>query len=168
MATQRKYLLHSFGLNKKKFKLLKLKKKTFAGRNNLGSITVRHKGGGNVKSYLIIDKSRILTKKLGVVVALARDIHKSCFLALVKYSNGMFSYILAPSGMYQGSIVKTFLRPLRFSLKLKVGYQTIIGYLYMGNFIFDVEVRVGETGKYAKAAGTFCKISYIDHEKRLA
>lgn len=115
-----------------------------------------------------MNNSRISTKKLAVVVALTRDIHRTAFLALIKFSNGMFSYILAPNGLFQGSIVKTIIRPMRFSFGLQLGYQTIIGYLKMGNFIFNVEVKVGETSKYARSGGAFCKILFIDNEKRIA
>lgn len=72
------------------------------GRNNLGRVTVRFRGGGHKRSYRLVDFKR--RGKLGVAGKVERieyDPNRTAFIALVTYSDGDQAYILgaaAPAG----------------------------------------------------------------------
>src|SRR5215210_5064113 len=76
--------------------------KRTGGRNNLGRLTVRHRGGGHKRMYRVIDWKR---NKLGVlarVVAIEYDPNRSARIALLRYADGEKTYILAPIGLRVG------------------------------------------------------------------
>src|SRR5438046_8691787 len=84
--------------------LLEPKKKT-GGRNNNGRLTSRHIGGGHKQNYRKVDFKR---RKRGVpaeVVGIEYDPNRSARIALIKYTDGELSYILAPDGLRVGSTV---------------------------------------------------------------
>src|SRR4030042_5741600 len=59
-----------------------------AGRNSLGVITVRHRGGGSKRKYRIIDFKR---SKLGIpakVASIEYDPNRSARIALLHYADG--------------------------------------------------------------------------------
>src|SRR2546423_10786281 len=70
-------------------------KKRSGGRNNRGRLTSRHIGGGHKQHYRRVDFKR---RKQGVeveVVGIEYDPNRSARIALIKYSDGELSYILA-------------------------------------------------------------------------
>ena len=76
-------------------RLTKAVRKT-AGRNNQGKITCRHHGGGVKQRLRLVDFKR---NKFGVeatVKDIAYDPTRSANLALIEYTDGQKSYILAP------------------------------------------------------------------------
>ena len=76
-------------------------KKTGA-RNSFGRITTRHKGGGSTQKYRLIDFKRIKDDTWAEVVAIEYDPNRSCRIALIKYTDGLLNYILAPEGLKAG------------------------------------------------------------------
>src|SRR5215212_10564091 len=81
--------------------------KKSGGRNNLGRISVRHRGGGHKRMYRIIDWKR---EKLGVsarVVSIEYDPNRSARIALLQYEDGEKRYILAPTGLKEGTLVSS-------------------------------------------------------------
>src|SRR5437667_12508471 len=84
--------------------LLRPKKKS-GGRNNHGRLTSRHIGGGHKQNYRKVDFRR---RKHGVaadVMGIEYDPNRSARIALIKYSDGELSYILAPNGLQVGTKV---------------------------------------------------------------
>jgi large subunit ribosomal protein L2 len=86
---------------------------------------------------------------------------------LLKYSTGTYSYVLASHRLKPGSFVFSTLRPPRFSLRYKIGCNIILRYLDYKSVFFNLEVKMGNGGKYARAAGTFCKIISMNFDKDL-
>ena len=78
-----------------------------AGRNSYGRITVRHHGGGNRTKYRVIDFKRQKTDIPATVKTLEYDPNRSAFIALVEYTDGTKSYIIAPDGLKVGDVVKS-------------------------------------------------------------
>ena len=79
--------------------------KSSGGRNNLGRITSRRRGGGAKRRYRRIDFKR---KKDGVparVASIEYDPNRSAFIALLHYRDGEKRYILAPKGIKVGALV---------------------------------------------------------------
>src|SRR5688572_5304068 len=71
-------------------------KSSKGGRNNLGRVTVRFRGGGHKRAHRLVDFKR---RKLDVPATVERieyDPNRSAFIALIKYQDGELSYILAP------------------------------------------------------------------------
>ena len=69
------------------------------GRNNHGRLTSRHIGGGHKQKYRKVDFKR---RKHGVaaeVIGIEYDPNRSARIALIKYTDGEMSYILAPNGL---------------------------------------------------------------------
>src|SRR5690606_39103524 len=74
-----------------------------SGRNNLGHITTRHRGGGHKAHYRMVDSRR---NKDGVPAKVERieyDPNRSAPLALLLYADGERRYILAPRGVTPGT-----------------------------------------------------------------
>ncbi len=67
------------------------------GRNNLGRVTVRFRGGGHKQAYRLVDfKRREKPDAPATVERLEYDPNRTAFIALIKYADGTLSYILAP------------------------------------------------------------------------
>ena len=75
------------------------------GRNNLGRITVRFRGGGHKRNYRVIDFKRNKFDMPAVVERLEYDPNRTAFIALVKYEDGELAYILAPQRLAVGDSV---------------------------------------------------------------
>ena len=67
------------------------------GRNNLGRITSRHKGAGHKQKYREIDFCRKKDDMKAKVERIEYDPNRSAHVALIKYEDGVLSYILAPN-----------------------------------------------------------------------
>ena len=84
-------------------KSLTVSKKSMAGRNNQGKLTVRHRGGGHKRKYRLVDFKR--TDKLGIpatVKAVEYDPNRSAYIILVAYKDGEKRYHLAPHEIQVG------------------------------------------------------------------
>jgi large subunit ribosomal protein L2 len=78
------------------------KKNSSGGRNNLGRITSRFRGGGHKQRYRVIDWKR---DKIGVpatVATIEYDPNRTARIALLHYVDGEKRYILAPDGLAVG------------------------------------------------------------------
>jgi large subunit ribosomal protein L2 len=71
--------------------------KNRAGRNNKGRISVRHKGGGNRRSFRTINWSKIIKNSL-VTGLVYNPTHQSNLLQILNLETKTFSYTLAPIG----------------------------------------------------------------------
>src|SRR5262249_60423422 len=75
------------------------------GRNNLGRITTRHRGGGHKRLYRVIDFKRNKDAVPATVAAIEYDPNRSARIALLHYADGEKRYILAPAGLAVGDRV---------------------------------------------------------------
>jgi len=127
--------------------LLKPLKKT-GGRNNLGRITSRHRGGGHKRRYRIIDFKRDKHGIAGTVEAIEYDPNRSARIALVKYSDGEKRYVLAAVGMKVGS--KIMSGP---DAEIEVGNALPLRNIPTGTFVHNVELFPGKGGQVGRSAG---------------
>ena len=72
------------------------------GRNNTGRITIRRRGGGHKRRYRLIDFKRDKYDIPGRVMTVEYDPNRSSRIALIKYVDGDWRYILAPNGIKIG------------------------------------------------------------------
>lgn len=134
-------------------KLLKTLKK-HAGRNNLGRITVRHKGGGHKRRYRIIDFKR---NKFGVparVLGIEYDPNRSARIALLQYMDGEKRYIVAPDTLKTGDVIVSS----KEEGEISVGNAFPLEKIPIGTIVHNVELRPGNGAKIARSAGTYAQI----------
>jgi len=128
-------------------------KREKGGRNNLGRITQRWRGGGHKQRYRIIDFKRTKFDMPAEVVRLEYDPNRSGFIALVRYEDGELSYILAPQRLKEGDKVVSGER-----VDVKPGNAMPMRNNPVGTIIHNVEMKQGKGGQLARAAGTFVQL----------
>lgn len=122
-------------------------KKT-GGRNNRGRITCRHIGGGHKRKYRLVDFKRRKFDVEATVVAIEYDPNRTCRIALIEYTDGQKSYILAPVGLSVGATVVAGEK-----VAPKVGNATVLENVPLGTSIHNIELTPGSGGKVARSAG---------------
>ncbi|MBQ6021313.1 MAG: 50S ribosomal protein L2 [Clostridia bacterium] len=132
--------------------LLEPIKKT-AGRNSYGRITVRHHGGGNRKKYRVIDFKRQKLDVTAQVKTIEYDPNRSAFIALIEYTDGEKSYIIAPAGLKVGDQVVA-----GAEADIKVGNALPLANIPTGTFIHNVELYPGRGGQLARSAGNAAQL----------
>ena len=123
-------------------------KKT-AGRNNQGKITVRHHGGGSRRLYRNIDFRR--NSKDGIsakVIGIEYDPNRTANIALICYTDGTKSYILAPDGLTDGMTVMS-----GAGSEVKLGNCLPIDEIPVGTMVHNVELYPGKGGQMVRSAG---------------
>src|SRR5215467_8014157 len=105
-AQRQLVLVDRSGLYKgKPLKALTEGKTSTGGRNNLGRITSRFRGGGHKKAYRAIDFKRARHDQSAVVERIEYDPNRTGFIALIKYQDGKLSYILCPQRLAVGDTI---------------------------------------------------------------
>ena len=127
-------------------------KKKFAGRNNYGRITVRHKGGGNKIKYRIIDFKRQDTAP-ATVIGIEYDPNRSAYIALLQNEAGEKSYIIAPVGLKDGDVVYT-----GADADIKPGNTLPIENIPVGTFIHNIELYPGKGAQLVRSAGVAAQL----------
>ncbi len=132
--------------------LLTTLKKT-GGRNNQGTITVRHIGGGVRRKYRIIDFKRNKDDIEAVVKTIEYDPNRSANIALVAYKDGEKRYILACEDLKIGQVIQSGEKA-----DIKIGNALPLGKIPVGTFVHNVELKPGKGGQIARSAGTSVQI----------
>ena len=127
--------------------------KSMGGRNNHGRITARRRGGGHKRRYRIIDFKRLKYDMEATVERLEYDPNRTAFIALVKYSDGDLSYILAPQRLRAGDKVISGM-----AVDIKPGNAMPMQSIPVGTIIHNIEMKVGKGGQIARSAGTYAQI----------
>jgi large subunit ribosomal protein L2 len=123
------------------------------GRNNLGRITARRRGGGHKRLYRVVDFKR---RKFDVPATVERqeyDPNRSAFIALVNYEDGEQAYILAPQRLAVGDTVVSGQRA-----DIKPGNAMPLSAIPVGTIVHNVEMKAGKGGQIARAAGTYVQL----------
>lgn len=137
----------------KPIKGLTIGKSHSGGRNNLGRTTSRFRGGGHKQSYRLVDFKRRKFDVVGTVERLEYDPNRTAFIALVKYTDGEMSYIIAPQRLKVGDNVVSGLRA-----DIKPGNAMPLGAIPVGTIIHNIEMKPGAGAKMARAAGQFAQL----------
>lgn len=131
--------------------IVPMKKK--GGRNNMGRITARHRGGGHKRAYRIIDFKRNKMDVPAKVAAIEYDPNRSARIALLHYADGEKHYILAPVGLNVNDTVVSAESP-----EIKVGNAMPLKNIPLGSFIHNVELKIGKGGQLARSAGSYAQL----------
>ena len=133
--------------------LLSTLKRT-GGRNNRGRITCRHIGGGGKRRYRFVDFRRISANGSATVSAIEYDPVRTARLALLRYSDGRLSYILAPVGLEVGMRVNS-----SDLAEPTVGNALPLSRVPLGASVHNVELTPGKGGQIARSAGQYVVLS---------
>jgi large subunit ribosomal protein L2 len=128
-------------------------KSSTGGRNNLGRVTSRFRGGGHKRSYRLVDFKRRKLDMAATVERIEYDPNRSAFIALIKYVDGELSYILAPQRLAVGDSVIA-----AESADVKPGNAMPIANIPVGTIVHNVELKIGKGGAVARSAGTYAQI----------
>jgi large subunit ribosomal protein L2 len=123
------------------------------GRNNHGRITTRHIGGGHKRRYRLIDFKRLKDGVTAVVERLEYDPNRTAFIALVQYTDGEQSYILAPQRLAIGDRIVS-----GEDADIKVGNALPLKKIPVGTIIHNIEMKARKGGQLARSAGTYGQI----------
>lgn len=135
------------------YKPLTVPLKKTGGRNNAGQVTSWHRGGGNKRLYRIIDFKRDKAGVPATVKHIEYDPNRSARIALLKYNDGEYRYILAPLGLKVGDIVMS-----GQNVDIKPGNALPIKEIPLGTMIHNIELMPGQGAKLVRTAGVSAQI----------
>jgi len=131
------------------------------GRNNLGRITVRHKGGGVKRLYRMIDFKQNKYDVPGTIEAMEYDPYRSAFIMRVSYADGDKRYHLAYNKARVGDTIVT-----SEQAPLKDGNRLPLSKIPVGYPVHNVEIQPGRGGQIIRSAGSSTQI--LAHDGKYA
>ncbi len=123
------------------------------GRNALGRMTSRHRGGGHKRRFRIIDFRRNKDQVTAQVAAIEYDPNRSARLALLNYADGEKRYILAPVGLGLGDSVTA-----GDGADIKPGNAMALRQIPTGTMVHNVELKPGRGAQLARSAGAAAQL----------
>jgi large subunit ribosomal protein L2 len=123
------------------------------GRNVRGRITSRHRGGGAKRRYREIDFKRLKDGIEASVATIEYDPNRTCYIALLNYSDGFKSYILAPQGLGVGDKVESGERA-----DIRPGNALPLRAIPTGTVVHNVELVPGQGGRLGRSAGASIQV----------
>jgi len=131
------------------------------GRNNLGRMTIRHRGGGHKRRYRIIDFKRDKHGIPAKVYSIEYDPNRSARIALLHYADGEKRYIIAPNGLKVGASIMS-----GSGSEISVGNALPLSEIPLGSTVHNVELKVGKGGQLGRSAGS--AIQLMAKENKMA
>ena len=131
------------------------------GRNNMGRITSRRRGGGHRRHYRVIDFKRNKPGVPASVYSIEYDPNRSARIALLHYADGEKRYILAPEGLKVGAQVVS--GP---DADVRPGNALPLENIPQGTHVHNVELQPGKGGQLGRSAGA--EIQIMAKEGRFA
>jgi large subunit ribosomal protein L2 len=123
------------------------------GRNNLGRVTTRHRGGGHKRKYRVVDFRREKTDIPAKVKSVEYDPNRSARIALVSYADGEKRYIVAPVDLKVGDPIVS-----SATADIKPGNTMPLRNIPLGSLIHNIELRPGKGGQMVRSAGTYAQL----------
>src|SRR5262245_7658278 len=118
------------------------------GRNNQGYTTSRFRGGGHKRMYRLIDFKRNKDGVAATVEAIEYDPNRTARVALLKYADGEYRYILAPEGLKAGDSLMS-----GDTAEPRVGNCLTLKKIPLGMAIHNIEMQPGRGGQLCRSAG---------------
>ena len=141
----------------KSLKSLTIGKHSTGGRNNLGRITSRSKGAGHKQKYREIDFYRKKDNLKAKIERIEYDPNRSAHVALIKYEDGLMSYIISPNKIKIGDEVVS-----GKNKEIEIGNCMPLSDIPTGTDIHNIELYPNGGGKLARSAGSSAQISGKD------
>jgi len=132
---------------KKPLKSLLRPKKSNAGRNNDGRITIRHRGGGVKRFYRLINY-RLAPGLSATIEHIEYDPNRSAHIARVKDNEGVYHYLVASGSMKVGQVISS--GP---EAAIEPGNRLPLSAIPTGSAIYNIELQPGKGGQMVRSAG---------------
>jgi large subunit ribosomal protein L2 len=123
------------------------------GRNNHGHVTSRNKSTRHKRLYRLVDFKRQKLGIPGTVQRLEYDPNRTAFIALIQYTDGEKSYILAPQKLEAGQDVIAAEKA-----DIKPGNAMQMRNMPIGTVVHNIEMKPGKGAQIVRSAGTFAQI----------
>lgn len=133
--------------------LVETKKRT-GGRNTSGHMTMRYIGGGHKKKYRVIDFKRNKKGMDATVRTVEYDPNRTCFIALVEYTDSEKRYIIAPQGLQVGMTISS-----GDDVAPEIGNALMLKNMPLGTMLHNIEMQPGQGGKIARSAGSSAQLT---------
>jgi len=130
-------------------------KRIISQRRGRGTMTYKahsHRWMADVK-YRNLDDIEKNSSLKGEIIDLVNSIGHSSPLALVRYADGGKNYMLAPENIRVSDVVESGV-----NAQVKIGNTLPLKNIPEGTFIYNVEIKPGDGGKFCRAAGSSAKI----------
>ena len=134
------------------YKPLVEKQSNTGGRNTAGRITTRHRGGGHKQHYRKIDFKRDKDGIKATVSRLEYDPNRTARIALLKYADGEYRYIIAPRGLSTGDVLMS-----GSTAPIRPGNAMPLRSVPVGSVVHCVELKPGKGAQIARSAGSSCQ-----------
>ncbi len=129
-----------------------------AGRDGRGRISVRHRGGGHKRRYRQIDFRRDKRGVPGEIATIEYDPNRSARIALVKYRDGDWRYILAPKDLSVGDVIEA-----GEQAEVRPGNALPLRAIRTGTAVHNIEMKPGRGGQMVRSAGGSAQV--LAHEE---
>lgn len=143
----------------KPYRKLVISRKNKAGRNNIGRITIWHRGGGHKRNYRIIDWKRNKDGIPGIVERLEYDPNRSPYIALILYSDGERRYIIANKGIGINDQVQSGI-----DAPISIGNCLPLNNIPIGSIISCIEIKPGKGAQLVRSAGCSAQLLARDEK----
>lgn len=141
-------MANTFSSYKPVKKLTEILKK-HSGRDNTGSVSVRHQGGRQKRYYRIIDFKRDKRDVVGTIERVEYDPNRNAHIALVRYDDNELRYILHPKDVAIGTKVLS-----ADTVEIKAGNATALKNIPVGIEVHNVEMYPKQGGIMIRSAGS--------------
>jgi large subunit ribosomal protein L2 len=138
---------------KEPYKPLLESQKRGSGRNNMGRISVRHRGGGEKQHYRIIDFKRDKFDVPAKLATIEYDPNRSARIGLLHYADGEKRYMLLPHGLKVGDVVVAGVEA-----EARVGNALPLANMPLGTTIHNIELVPGKGGQIVRSAGAAAQL----------
>ena len=128
-----------------------------AGRSNAGRISSWQRGGRHKRRYRVVDFKRDKDGVPGFVVSLHYDPNRSADLALVKYDDGDYRFILATEGLQKGDEVISDAK-----VPVQPGNCMLLLNIPPGTQIHNIELQPGRGAQMVRTAGAYATLAGED------
>lgn len=123
------------------------------GRNSQGRITALNRGGGNKRTYRLVDFKLEKKDIPAKIESIEYDPYRTGFIALVLYKDGERRYVLVPQKMAVGD---TFM--ISETAKPKIGNRLPLANIPVGTFVFNIELKPGAGAVLVRSAGNHAEV----------
>jgi large subunit ribosomal protein L2 len=127
--------------------------KRSGGRDYTGTISVRHRGGGERRAWRQIDFKRDKLEIPAKVAAIEYDPNRSARIALLNYVDGEKRYIIAPLEVKVGDVLVA-----SKTADIKAGNAMPVANIPLGTLIHNIELQPGKGGQLARSAGAAAQL----------
>lgn len=131
------------------------------GRDNLGRISVRHRGAGSKRLYRHISNLDEFENIEATVLRLEYDPNRSANIALIELKTGEKRYIIAPDKLKVGDVIKA-----SKEVEIEAGNRGRLKDIAIGSTVHNVQIYPNCAKYMARAAG--CGATLMALEGRLA